>query len=208
MQYLKNNQLRSLFFTFSIFTLLQFHASAQIKTFQSKEPEVYQSKTIEIYNGKPSESEHDKRNNQTTENPLSTAHEIEVYKPGVDVVENSKTPDPRLKGKWKLSIPSTSWQTETDKGSYTERTLKTGLGAGTGTLSINAGRYVWKTNSGMKSGKLVQVRPKSDLQKGVDAYWRISDGKNNYFIFWDPKINSMSVYNETTHLFAMLAERI
>ncbi|MGN6530528.1 MAG: hypothetical protein ACTHK0_02085 [Ginsengibacter sp.] len=114
-----------------------------------------------------------------------------------------------MEGRWKLSIPATAWQTETDKGSYTERTLKTGKGAGTGTLTINSARqYVWITNSGTRRGKLVQVRPRSDLQKGVTSYWRISDGKNNYYIFWDPKINSLNVYNEKTHLFAMSAVRM
>lgn len=205
---LKRNQQQFSFFTILILSLLQVPLSAQVKNTQSKEIEVHQAKPIEVYTATPLDQQQNKVTPSVT-TKTNTPGEIEIYKPGVDVIENGNSPDPRLEGRWKLSIPGTAWETETDKGSYTERTLNIGKGAGIGTLTINSARqYVWITNSGARRGKLVQVRPRSDLQKGVNSYWRISDGKNNYYIFWDAKINSLNVYNEKTHLFAMSAVRM
>lgn len=153
------------------------HKADEVKPYQAQEIEPY--KAQEIKPAKPAEV------------PAARAQGIAQYhahelKPlgaaGVDRVSPPGSFDRGLVGSWELAIPGVAYQTEADRGSYTERTLHTGAGAGFGRLAIaRDGGYVWTKSGETARGRLVQVQPRRDAAAGA-TYWALRHGRESFYL--------------------------
>lgn len=130
------------------------------------------------------------------------SREVETLRsPGVDVVSPQGPLDPRIVGRWAIGVPSTSYQTEIDRGNTIERRNQVNLGGSMGLLAIDVqGNYAWRSQGRpLATGRIQQVQPRRDAEAGK-TYWLVSNGDDQFYLTSAP--HGLTLYSTRTNMFA------